>query len=90
MYQNPFRFAKNLYIRFIEGGSDDCCTYEDRYEFEPSWIQEWSLETILIIQSIIYKEGFIDSYKLGHFIEVILVDKDIIKSSRNGYTKVKD
>jgi hypothetical protein len=83
-------FEKNFFIDFIEGGSDGCCTYEERSEFQPSWIQNWSLETILIIQSMIYVEGFVDDYSLGHFIEVILVDKDILKSSRNGYTKVKN
>ncbi len=79
-------FHDNGFVIFVEGYSDDCCTYEDRYEFDRSFIKDWSVEALLIIKSIIFKEGFIDPYNLGHAIGVLLVDRDII-SSYSGYQK---
>ena len=80
-------FEKNDFKLFVEGYSDGCCAFEDSYKFQVELIKDWSVETILILQSIVYFSELSDSSDLSHYIEVLLVDKDIIKSTRNGYSK---
>lgn len=87
-------FEEGRFVDFIEGYSDGCCTFEDRYEFQSSLISGWSLESILIIRSLIHrsvaqKGYFDDPYGLEHAIGIILVDLDILKSFGGYYGRPK-